>query len=306
MIDVGSDATLFEGREAGCESPTVRNGLRSAGKILGQRGVFATDRCPLISLMSLASTTRNVFAAMLLAISAGCFTEPAESETGSPTCDQGSFGCECLGGVCEPDLVCTPTNVCIPEDCTPGTAICECDAQGQCGAMLECVGNVCFPPGGTTVGSETEGTSLSDTSTTSGTNTTSTATTDPDDTGTTEAVDSSTTEDPTNSDTSSSTSTGDPADCNDAERPGELPCAECFECTHESDCEVQSSDCGSVPGCVTVASCMQTCAISGLCPNCCGGHSQEAIDAAVALQTCRQDACIGNSCESYATYLCEG
>lgn len=255
--------------------------------------------------MNFASTTRNVLAGMLLAISAGCFSEPAESETGSPSCDPGSFGCECLGGVCEPDLECTPTNVCIPEDCTPGTAVCECDAQGQCNSGLECTGNVCFPSGGTSVGTDTEGSSMSATSTLSTTTdgTTTTSTTEPDDTGTTESVDSSTTEDATSTTLDPST-TGDPVVCNDAPSPNKAACEDCFACTHDVDCDTQFTACEAAPGCQTIASCMEVCAISGLCPECCDGHSQAAVDAAMALQTCRQDACIGNSCESYANNSC--
>ena len=248
--------------------------------------------------MSLASTTRNVLAAMLLAITAGCFTEPAESETGSPVCDPGSFGCECLAGVCEPDLECTPSNVCIPEDCTPGTAVCECDAQGLCGAMLECIGNVCRPPDGTTVGTETESTSVSSTSTSTSTSTTSSSTTESDE-STTESVDSSTTQDPTG-ETSSST-TGEPVVC---DSPDDT-CHACFDCTHDADCSVPYDSCDAIPGCLVAAACMRDCAIDGLCfDNCCEGAAQSLVDAATALHTCREDACIGAACDSYANVLC--
>jgi hypothetical protein len=247
--------------------------------------------------MNFASTTRNVLAGMLLAISAGCFSEPAESETGSPSCDPGSFGCECLGGVCEPDLECTPTNVCIPEDCTPGTAVCECDAQGQCNSGLECTGNVCFPSGGTSVGTDTEGSSMSATSTLSTTTdgTTTTSTTEPDNTGTTESVDSSTTEDPTGQETSSSTTDG-PLSCGQQN----ISCSECFTCANTNDCIAEFDECGSIDGCLIAANCIEECA-NGVCfMDCCAGESLAFRDAAEALHSCRADTCIVAPCDGYA------
>lgn len=222
-------------------------------------------------------------------------------------CDPGSFGCECLSGVCEPDLECTPTNVCIPEDCTPGTAVCECDAQGQCGAMLECVGNVCFPPGGTSVGSETESTSVSSTtSSTDTTSTTSTVTTSPDDTSTTESVDSSTTEVDTTSGPSETTDT--PIECDNPDGSGattKASCQTCFGCTNTIDCSTVHSECEELDTCLQVAGCLADCSTTSVCfVDCCDGIDAGVVDAALALDTCRRDACSGPACPQFPDLFC--
>lgn len=242
---------------------------------------------------------------MLLAISAGCFTEPAESEPGSPTCDPGSFGCECLGGVCEPDLECTSTNVCIPEGCTPGTAVCECDAQGECGPMLECMGNVCFPPGGTSAGPETETAAASSTSTTSSTDATSktsTVTTNPDDTSTTEQPDSSTTGGPTGP--SETTDSPDECDVSDG-KTTKMSCQTCFSCTNTADCATEHDNCEQVGTCLQVAGCLADCSITSVCfTECCSGFDEEAVAAATLLDSCRRDACSGPACPQFSPQTC--
>ena len=260
-----------------------------------------TRRYPLcFRPMALASTSRSTLGlAALIALLAGCFTEPDEGTTTGSSCDPGSFGCECLGGVCEPDLECTASNVCIPEDCTPGTAICGCDAQGRCGPGLECTNAVCVPTGGTSVGtSDTEGTSTSTSTSTPPT----TSTTDGSD-STTESVDTSTTDHETS--TGPSETTGMPMECNDrGTPPSRIACNECFACTHNEECEAAFLACEDVLGCPTIASCMRTCAVSGLCSNCCSGETQQAVVAAELLQACREDACIEGVCESYSGIVC--
>ena len=160
--------------------------------------------------MDLALNTRNtrrlgiVGLATLFALLSGCFTEPVGGDTGATggDCDEGSFGCECLDGICEPNLVCNASNQCVPaEDCTPGTMNCACDELGRCAPGLECTVNGCFEPSGTTVTpTSTESNTGTDTSTT-GTSTTST--TMPTDTmpSTTSADTETSTTDPDTTDT---------------------------------------------------------------------------------------------------------
>lgn len=244
--------------------------------------------------MPLVSTSRSALSlAALVALLAGCFTEPNEGTTTSGmSCDLGSFGCECLEGVCEPDLECTPSNVCIPEDCTPGTAVCECDPQGNCGPNLVCTANVCLPMGGTSVGtSDTEGTSMS--ATTSATSTTNDTTTGPD-VSTTEGVDSSTTDAETS--TGPSDTTDMPMSCGEED----ITCEACFTCTNQLDCEAQFDTCQGIPDCLIAADCIEDCA-AGVCfDDCCAGESAALRSAAEALHTCRANTCIIGPCDAYA------
>ncbi|MGH1345438.1 MAG: hypothetical protein ACRBN8_27995 [Nannocystales bacterium] len=261
--------------------------------------------------MDFISNTRNtrrigtLGLATLFALLSGCFTEPA-TEDGSATggnCNEGSFGCECLAGACEPDLVCTPSNICIAENCTPGTAICECDGQGRCGPDLECTGNVCLPQGGTTV-TPTSTDSDSSTSTTGTSTTSTTAPTDTmptDTTPSTTSVDTSTSTSTSAETTDASDTTDPPASCAESEET----CDDCFSCTHGNECEPEDSACDAQPGCSTAVACMQDCAVSGLCfDNCCAGLTPSAESAALALQTCREDTCIAGACRSYASFQC--
>ena len=246
--------------------------------------------------MLLVTPTRlfNLLGAAALALFAGCFTEPEESpSTTGPSCDPGSFGCECFEGGCAPDLVCTPSNVCIAEDCTPGTAVCECDAMGLCGAGLECQDGICRQTGTTSVGTDTDTSTTNDPTTT----TTSSTTTMPDDTGTT-AADSSTTEAVDTTDGTADT-TGMPVNC--AEEPA---CDDCFDCTANNECSEQQQACEALGGCLVIAECMKDCAVDGLCfDDCCDTPGPE-VAAAMALQACREDTCIVDACESYSEYTC--
>lgn len=258
--------------------------------------------------MDLALNTRNtrrlgiVGLATLFALLSGCFTEPVGGDTGATggDCDEGSFGCECLDGICEPNLVCNASNQCVPaEDCTPGTMNCACDELGRCAPGLECTVNGCFEPSGTTVTpTSTESNTGTDTSTT-GTSTTST--TMPTDTmpSTTSADTETSTTDPDTTDTG--VTTGAPLDCPESEKT----CAGCFSCTEANECEPEQSSCDDEPGCVTIVTCMQNCAIDGLCfDDCCEGENPGSISAALDLQTCREDTCIAGACRSYATFTC--
>jgi hypothetical protein len=70
---------------------------------------------------------------------------------------------------------------------------------------------------------------------------------------------------------------------------------------------LEETACAEQPGCNTIAGCMQGCAIDGLCFNCCENETTGAVAAAVALQTCREDACTAPAgpCGIYAEITCE-
>ncbi|MBV1858995.1 MAG: hypothetical protein KUG77_11335 [Nannocystaceae bacterium] len=257
--------------------------------------------------MDLVSNTRNtrrlgaLGLATLFAVLSGCFTEPSSGDTGATGatgggCDEGSFGCECLAGSCEPELVCTPSNICIAENCAAGTSYCECEGPGLCGPGLECMSNVCFPQGSTTVmptssdsNSSSTGTSTTGTSTTTAPGTTSV---DPD-TSTT-ALDTT--------DAMESATTDPPEGCPDARET----CADCFSCTHDNECGSEHADCDGEPGCLTISTCMQDCAVEGLCfDSCCDGVTAPARAAALALQLCREDTCIAGPCDSFSAFTCD-
>ncbi len=264
-------------------------------------------------LMDFASNTKNtrrlsaVGLATLFALLSGCFTDPVGGETGATggNCDEGSFGCDCLAGACEPELVCTPSNICISENCTPGTAICDCDAQGRCGPGLECTGNVCLPQGGTTITpTSTEGDTSTGTATTGTSTTSTTMPTDTMPSSTSLDTETSATDADTTAATQSST-TGSPLDCVDqATMPGQGECATCFQCTDDLECLTQLDTCEGTPGCQALLPCFTGCVIQGLCNECCTGFTKAAAQAAMSATVCRQDACAGGACESFVTVQC--
>ncbi len=272
-------------------------GLRSP-----RGGVLRTLTVVLMDFASNCSNPRRLGVAGLAALFAllsGCFSEPAsELEATDGNCDPGDFGCPCLDGGCQPDLTCTPENTCMAQDdCTPGSAYCECD-QGRCGPGLACEANVCRDRGGTTLT-----TSSSDSNTTTGTSdTTETSTTGTSSTSSTTAqTETSTTVADTTDGTESST-TAPPASCPE----DSANCGACFACTHGNECELEFESCDGEQGCPTIAACMQSCAVDGLCfDNCCVGELPDAVSAALALQACREDTCIApGPCRSYAPFDC--
>lgn len=224
--------------------------------------------------MSLASISRTALGLALLVLTTACFAEPEQGTTTTTMatdaattsdCDPGSFACACLNGVCEPGLACTD--------------------------------DVCLPVGSTT-GSDTE-----NSSSVTATSASTTADTTQSTSGTSEGVDTGTSAETT---TGAGDTTGMTMAC--ADQPGgasEVACNNCFDCTHENDCQLQFAVCDATPSCNTIATCLRECAISGNCfDDCCAGAVGGAVSAALALQTCREDSCIGGACESYADPLC--
>lgn len=168
--------------------------------------------------------------------------------------------------------------------CAPGTSLCAC-ADGQCDAGLECVASVCVPS--TDFGSSSGGTDE-----TGGTGSSTDSST---------SADASTSEATSDSEATGSTTTGGAEACN-ADR---TPCHECFACASETTCVEQHGTCERLPECATVAQCLDACATQGLClMNCCEGVSADVAAAATALHTCREDACLGASCPSFAAWEC--
>ncbi len=251
--------------------------------------------------MRLLSTLRLPLAlsAAWFLLGTGCFTEPVDAGTGTGgTCEQGQPTCECLEGDCVSGYVCNDANRCIRENCNPGEEGCSCAAEG-CLTGLECLGGICLDPGTTTV--TTEITSITDT-TTSSTVTDSTTTSPETDSATTNVTATvSTTEVPmTTTVGDSSSTTGMPESCED------MPaCDDCFSCTETTECVDLESTCGTTPGCASVAECLQECSVEGLCFECCDGASAAAAEAALALNTCREDQCAGaKGCPIFPDPLC--
>lgn len=161
--------------------------------------------------------------------------------------------------------------------CTPGTNLCAC-AQGRCEAGLDCIANLCVPSVdatfSTSSGSDETGASAS----TEGSSTTG-------DSG----GDDSTAAEPT--------TTGNPGGCNMTD----VACDACFSCVDETECAMQTATCEGIIDCMTIASCIDDCAVGGVCfMDCCAGASETAHEAAEALHACRRDACSGRACERYA------
>lgn len=76
-----------------------------------------------------------------LGVVVGCFSEPMETDT----CRDGEVGCPCGVG-CDAGLVCADgIELCIPENCVPGSELCTCNG-GECLEGLDCDGGLCRPP----------------------------------------------------------------------------------------------------------------------------------------------------------------
>ena len=174
--------------------------------------------------------------------------------------------------------------------CTPGTSVCACD-EGLCDAGLECIANICVPSDDPTF------------STSSGTDDTGDATGATVGTGDSDSTGFASTGTTGFESTGVGEATGAPPVCN-AE---DVTCTACFECVGQSVCDAQLNDCDDIAGCSVIAACLEDCAVTGVCfDDCCEGQPDDARQAALALHTCREDACIGDSCETFAAWLCSG
>lgn len=99
------------------------------------------------------STVRQLtvaLALLLLSSSAGCFEDPAATdtdngdETGDEVCPDGSAGCDCYGNdTCDQDLECIDGLCKLPE-CVAGSLNCDC-YEGVCLTGLLCMEGVCKP-----------------------------------------------------------------------------------------------------------------------------------------------------------------
>lgn len=89
-------------------------------------------------------------------------------------------------------------------------------------------------------------------------------------------------------DGASSSSTGSPIVCDDSS------CAECFACVIEPGqaCAMFDSACDLGMECRMSATCMQSCAIKGICfDDCCGDYDSDDVEMAHELHACRAEAC---------------
>ena len=85
-------------------------------------------------------------------------------------------------------------------------------------------------------------------------------------------------------------------------------CADCFECVTEPGqaCAAASDACDAIQGCMFVSQCMAACTAGGLCiDNCCDGHTNAAIDAAIALDDCQRETCLADPCSDYNEAPCQ-
>lgn len=165
--------------------------------------------------------------------------------------------------------------------CPLGTLGCVC-TDGICDAGLDCIANVCVPSADATFSTSSGVGESGFASSTGGFGTT---------------ADASTGDETTGFASTGSTETGGGGVCN---MEG-VPCSQCFSCVGRTECAEQSITCEGIPGCTIAAECLQQCVAEGLCfRDCCDGQSETVQEAALALNSCRQDACIGDSCAVYA------
>lgn len=84
-------------------------------------------------------------------------------------------------------------------------------------------------------------------------------------------------------------------------------CLECFQCVAGpmEACGAEGTTCAETNGCMIVSQCIAGCTAGGLClDDCCLGHSGAAVDAALALDECQQDACVADPCSDYSSPQC--
>ncbi len=235
----------------------------------------------------------------VVALLSGCFAELAsESSTNdsssAQSCEAGALGCECYGnGSCDPTLECVAEiSMCVPADCTAGSAGCVCD-QADCEAGSVCTDGLCVAMADTSTGSDNgSGGTTADMQTES--------------TGD-EPDGSSTGDDPG----SSTGNTNASAESSDDAETGSVACdaqscGVCVGCVAEpaGDCSVAAQQCDQEPGCAAAAVCLVSCGAKGLCLDaCCDGISGAAAAAAVMLNGCRADQCAA-ACVDYNIGQC--
>lgn len=255
--------------------------------------------------MDFASNTRNprrlgvAGLATLFALLSGCFTEPAGVGATDGSCDPGSELCPCVEGSCLQGLVCTPSDICVDDDCRPGSMYCDCEGQGLCGAGLECDENDRCTPQGTTTVPPTSSDSNTSTGTSSTTGTSTSSSTMP----STTAVDTTTT-DPDTTDATESTTTDEPLSCAESAAGGTAQevCEDCFLCTNANECGTTFDACEEIDGCLVAAQCLQQCAVAGNCfEDCCEGENPTFQAAALAMHNCREATCSQGACRSFGS-----
>lgn len=267
---------------------------------------------PDAALMFVSSCHR--FLSLAVVLVSGCFAELStgdepDTTSSSQSCSPGSIACACYGnGTCDAGLECVAEiSACIPSGCMPGTLQCTCEGS-LCAQGLECEAGLCVEPdSGSSSTSEPDpdgSTSTSDaTSMTETVTTTASTTVDPV-TSTTDPSSSSTTSDPTTdseSETESESESGDPM-CE------LMSCGQCFQCVGMpgGECAEEAAACEAIQGCEGAAICFTSCGVKGLClDDCCEDRSPEAVNAAVAFNACRENACV-NTCVDYNDALCNG
>lgn len=210
---------------------------------------------------------RAIFTALVITALAGCFDPDkasgntdavADSGTGNTPCTAGSSGCACYGNsTCDSGLACNATvELCIPEDCAPGSEACTCN-DGACLTGLECNGGVCTQPGASSDPVTTDP-ATSDPVTTDPV-TTDAATTDPTDPATSDPL----TTDPATSDPATTDPTGTCAG----------DCTECLQCAvgGGNACDVYAIACSDTAYCPELLECCAT-NDAELCGLCCADY----------------------------------
>ena len=128
------------------------------------------------------------------------------------------------------------------------------------------------------------------------------ATSDDDDDATTGDDDDDDDDATSGDDDDDATDTGGPGSCG-----GLDDCLECFQCVAGpmEACGQEGSNCAETNGCMIVSQCLAGCTAGGLClDDCCIGHSNAAVNAALALDACQQEACVADPCSDYSQPQC--
>lgn len=228
---------------------------------------------------------------LAVGLTIACFSEPMSDAT----CRDGEVGCSCGAAGCEAGLVCTAgIDVCIPEECVPGSELCTCN-DGECLAGLTCEVGLCREPQGSGSMSADDVATIDDTSLTD-----DPATTTTDDPSMPTSAETSPTSVSITDDSSMTTESGTGPDG-----------AACHACIIDSngaggDCEMQLFGCAANSDCADLASCVGTCldADDPLCIlDCCELHPSGVAEYS-GLAVCQGESC-GMECVEF-TLMCPG